>query len=454
MTRTAKTTGNREARLLGLALTTALAGITLTGCAHTAAPAVVSASKAEAALAKGQYDYAIEHAEKAVLADPSNAKYRAVLGAAYLDAGRFNSAATSFDDAMVLGDKNPRTALSLALALAGDGKGSDAVALLDNWQNDIVASDLGLAYSLAGRPDRGIDILSDAVRGGENTAKTRQNLAFSYALAGHWREARLMAQQDIGGDKVGERMAEWAAFVSPDAYRERVGMLLSVTPDPKDPGQPLQLALANGTSAQQLAAEAATQAPKAAEQLAAYSAPVQDGNELAPVGDAGDPAPAISTYTPPPSAPAKTSDFATAFSAQTPPGSSLAAMDTQRFVQSSAPQSSTPRARGGSSAAKSSAANTGTHLVQLGSFSSEQSARRAWSIYVKRYPQLASHDMVITEAMVQGKHYWRVSAGGYNAGSSRAMCGTVKSSGRGCFAYAESSPLPGALDTDRRLASR
>ena len=62
--------------------------------------------------------------------------------------------------------------------------------------------------------------------------------------------------------------------------------------------------------------------------------------------------------------------------------------------------------------------------------------------------------MVITEALVKGKRYWRVSAAGYDRASSSAMCGRVKSRGEGCFAYAESRPLPGAIDTGVRMAMR
>ena len=94
---------NRTAnkRMIGLAVGTALAAGLLTGCATNAAPrADLSASRAEAALAKGKTDNAVEHAEAAVLAEPHNAAYRAMLGTAYLDAGRFASAAATFDDAM------------------------------------------------------------------------------------------------------------------------------------------------------------------------------------------------------------------------------------------------------------------------------------------------------------------------------------------------------------------
>ena len=81
-------------------------------------------------------------------------------------------------------------------------------------------------------------------------------------------------------------------------------------------------------------------------------------------------------------------------------------------------------------------------------------ARRAWSIYTKRYPELAGHKLVISEAVVGGKRYWRVSAAGFDNAGSRAMCGRVKGTGEGCFAYAEGRPLPGAVDTGVRLARR
>ena len=85
---------------------------------------------------------------------------------------------------------------------------------------------------------------------------------------------------------------------------------------------------------------------------------------------------------------------------------------------------------------------------------SKAQSRRAWNIYVRQYPELAGHDMVISEAVVRGKHYWRVSAAGFGRSTASSMCGRVKSSGGGCFAYAEGRPLPGAVDTGVRLARR
>jgi Flp pilus assembly protein TadD len=444
-------------RMIGLAVTTAIASAMLGGCASGNAPlAANSASKAEVALAKGKPGKAMSSAEAAVLADPRNASYRAMLGSAYLEGGRFASAATSLDDAMKLGDDSPRTALSLALALAGSGKQAEAAAVLNDYRDDIAKSDLGLAFSLAGYPERGIAVLSDAIRSGENTAKTRQNLAYSYALAGRWKEARLMAAEDVPADMIGDRISEWAQTAQPGYYQVRVAALLGVPAGAKDAGQPLALALNNTPSIDQLAAQTTDDrsgelAPVAvAAVVPSVPAPAR-AMELPPIGDVA-PVAGVQVVSVPVSAPQRR-PFDDAFSASAPaPAPSFAAVssDAQGFVRSvqanPAPMSRT--------APLSVAAAGGSHLVQLGSFASEAGAKRAWSIYTKRYPELAAHDMVVTEAVVKGKRYWRVSAAGFDRGTSRSMCGKVKTSGAGCFAWAEGAPMKGAIDLGVRLARR
>jgi cell division protein FtsN len=98
--------------------------------------------------------------------------------------------------------------------------------------------------------------------------------------------------------------------------------------------------------------------------------------------------------------------------------------------------------------------HAGSHLVQLGSFSSEQGARRAWGIYAKRFPQLSEFDMVITKAVVRGKTYYRVNAGGLQRAEASSMCSSVRRQGQGCLAWAEGRPLPGALNSEVRMAAR
>ena len=192
---------NRTARMLTLAAGTALATIGLTGCTTKAAPrADLSASKAQVALANGKTSAAISAAEAAVLADPRNPAYRTMLGAAYMDAGRFLAARTSFDDAMTLGDETPRTALGFALASIAAGDRASALEVLNDWRDEIPAADLGLALALAGEPQQGVFVLSNAIRSGENTPKVRQNLAYAMALNGSWAGARVMAAEVVPAD--------------------------------------------------------------------------------------------------------------------------------------------------------------------------------------------------------------------------------------------------------------
>lgn len=95
-----------------------------------------------------------------------------------------------------------------------------------------------------------------------------------------------------------------------------------------------------------------------------------------------------------------------------------------------------------------------THRIQLGSFNTRKVAEAKWDEFTKRFPQLKGHDLVITEARVKGRTFYRLAAAGFGARSARSMCGTVKSSGRGCFAYAATNPPAGAVDNGVRIAAR
>ena len=475
--------------MLGLGVTTAMAAVLLSGCAGNAAPrADVSAADARMAMANGEHGAAIQSAEAAVAAEPRNAAYRMTLGNAYLEAGRFGAASTSFEDAMALGENSPRAALSLALALTGQARYSEAAAVLSDWEGRIASADIGLAFALAGQPERGIHILTNAIRGGDNSVKTRQNLAYAYAVAGRWREARMMVAQDVPAHEVGNRMAEWAQLTHAEAYQARVAGLLGVPANVRDSGQPVHLALVNAPGASQLAYEASAPAVDANGELAAidtdrmsvpatggalpqvgapadspstFASAFGSGPALAPVQAPNTsyasrpvvqstPGSAPSAFAPPPPA-------APAASAPRVPEIARPALATSRPAATPA-RTASPAAAVAPSAAPASAAApvaNPTHLVQLGSFSSEAGAMRAWNIYVARYPELADRERVITQAVVNGRNYWRVSAGGYDRASSTAMCGRVNSSnGEGCISWAANSPLPGAVDTGVRLARR
>ena len=83
----------------------------------------------------------------------------------------------------------------------------------------------------------------------------------------------------------------------------------------------------------------------------------------------------------------------------------------------------------------------GTHLVQLGSFSSAQGARRAWGILSAHNGELRHLQMVITPAKVRGHDFWRVAAAGFTGPAANGLCSAVKARGGACFAYASARTL-------------
>jgi Flp pilus assembly protein TadD len=439
---------------LTLAVTTALASLALAGCATSAAPrGDVSFAGAQTALAKGQTDKAIAHAEAAVLADPRNPGFRALLGASYLEAGRFQSAATSFGDALDLGNEDPRTVLSLALAKTALGEGRAAVQVLDDYAKLIDPADLGLAYALAGNPERGVHVMINAVRSADEASpKLRQNLAYTYALAGNWRAARVMAAEDVPADQLDARIVEWASTSAPEHYQQRVAAMLNVTPR-ADGGQPQQLALANFPASDVMVAEAAAQAdmPVMAEAAPApVAAPAPKMAEAAPQPTFAEAFAAPVAAPAPARAPARVAGGVQYVS--NPVVQQLPARSERALPRMAA----APQRRMAATAAPAPVASdksAATHLVQLGAYDSKIEAQRGWTVLKGKFPQLKDHDVVITEAVVNGRTFWRVAAAGFGVNSAKGMCGTVKSAGRGCFAYAASSPPAGAVDRGVRVAA-
>ncbi len=484
---------------IGLFVSTAVASLALAGCTASAPPAEASFAKAQAALENGKIDNAIMHAEAAVLAEPRNPGYRALLGASYLEAGRFESAATTFGEALELGEDDPRTVLSYALAKVATGDNQAALAELSAHQNIIPPADLGLALALAGQPDRGAQYLVNAVRQGQNSPKARQNLAYAYALAGNWRAARVMAAEDVPADQLDARLSDWAANARPEDYQIRVASLLGVSPA-YDAGQPQHLALANFPEMSVMVAEAEAQVEAAPVQVAAAEAPARVSQSEAMlfgienIDTAQTAAPSVATVDPDTerfesnpvvqdtgAAPARTPVRVAQAQAPAPvPAASpapvaarvpaVAAAPTRgasRFVSNPVVQNvpavaervqpapvraaaPVPQQRRMAVASGSSA----THLIQLGSFNSREVAEQKWGEFKRRFPDLANRDVVFTEAQVNGRTYFRVAAAGFGSSSARSMCNTVKSGGVNCFAYAASSPPAGAVDRGVRVAAR
>lgn len=476
---------------LGLAGIIAVATLSGGGAVIAAQKPDQIAAQAQAALKKGKIEQAIELAEAAVQGNPREPAYRALLGQIYLKGGRFDSAVTSLNDAMTLGDNSARTALGLALANVATGNNREAQAILNDWRDAIPVSDLGLALALAGDTRRGVAVLNDALRGGQNTPKIRQNLAYAFALDGSWREARMMVRQDVPAGQVDARISAWAAQASPEAHRQRVAGLLG-TPLRADPGLPVRLALSASSEVQQAAAEqgaikaiapVAVEAPRvAAAPMAPSELPPIDGAAVAAPAELASLDPVVAAPAPVPvaapvRAAAPSDQFERAFASAVPVAAPAAVPVQVRNVQfvanpvvqavpvraapvrtasarpapvravpvravqaravpARAVQASAAPRRAAPAVLAPRAVTNGTHLVQLGSFSSQQGARRAWGIYAARSPALRGYKMTITQATVRGKVYYRVAAAGFDASGARGLCSSLKQRGGACFAYA------------------
>ncbi|HWU72275.1 MAG TPA: tetratricopeptide repeat protein, partial [Sphingomonas sp.] len=138
--------------------------------------AATDIAKARKALADRQGNDAVRWAEAAVELRPQIADYRAVLGQAYLLAGRFASARTTFSDALTLSPGDGKVALNLALAQIAEGDWTGARQTLDSNSGSIPVSDRGLAMALAGDPISAVNLLLPVAKQPGADAKLRQNL--------------------------------------------------------------------------------------------------------------------------------------------------------------------------------------------------------------------------------------------------------------------------------------
>lgn len=391
------------------------------------------AKKAEIYIAKGKLDRALTFAELAVEADMHNRDYRALLARTYMAQGRFASAERTLMDVMDLGQVDPRTVISLALTRIAQGQVDSALSLVETHQSIIPISDYGLTLALAGQSGRAVQLLSDAIRADNASARTRQNLALAYALDGRWREARIMAVQDMSQDKVNERIAEWAQYARPGAYQMRVAGLLNVTPR-EDAGQPVRLALNTIP-----AGLAQVQTDVVLVAVPAVEAPV----ELAAIG------------------PAPVAEIAGFAAVET--DVKIADVAVQPVVQApliSAPVQPfkgivfTPIKMAMVDVPAST--SSGSHLVQLGAFTSAASAQRAWSQYSKRFGVLSGYNSASSNVTVNGRTLVRLAAAGFgNRAAAVAACQKIKSMGGVCLVRSTAGePVRMAGNKGRRVATR
>jgi Flp pilus assembly protein TadD len=403
------------------------------------------ADKAQSALQKRDAMKAVVHAERAVELAPRDARYRALLGQAYMTAGRFLAAETSFKDAIALDPAQTRAGLNLALSQIALGKWDAARAMLAGLQGQVREADRGLALALAGDPDGAVGVLETAARAEGADAKTRQNLALAYALSGNWEKARATAAQDLAPRDVFVRMTEWARFAKPQSAWDQVASLLGVTPV-EDAGQPVALALAPLAEPQPTAL-AAVEAPVVAPEPVVEAAPVAPVEVVAPVV-AETPAPVeiaepaivepapVAEVQPAPvvpamvAAPAPVQSFVRPVAVKaevapvTPP---LIAAPKPKLIRASAPKP----------------AGNGRFVVQLGAYSTAQRVSVAWDRAVGRHARLASYTPSSMTFSHAGGVVHRLAITGFSTRAEAvSLCESLKAAGRQCFVRVNAGERP------------
>ncbi len=406
--------------LSALALCVAAGGVGVAVAGASAAEdqktAATDIAKAQAAIAKRKGEDAVRWAEAAVALRPQDAQYRAILGQAYLTAGRFGSAKTTFNDALTLSPGDGKIALNLALAQIAEGDWTGARTTLDSNSASIPVSDRGLAMALAGDPAGAINLMLPVARSGNATPQLRQNLALALAMAGRWQDARMVASMDLAPTEVDKRLAQWATFARPSARYDQVASLLGVTPS-ADPGQPVALALSASTNPVAVAAPIDTYMPAAAPAAPVEPAvaPVAPGIVFGPRAEVVQPLPAKAAPVGRKGAPLIK---APAGAVKTPAG-------TKSFVK---PLAALPTP----GVAKVSVGK-GNFYVQLGAYPTAAVARDGWARASRVYPGFAGKAPAGMPVTVNGKSFYRLSVGGFDRAGADQLCAGYRAKGGTCF---------------------
>jgi Flp pilus assembly protein TadD len=438
-----------------IAVSPLVLGITMVGCSTTSqnalfqpvgqsakeARADLGASKsfemAQLASQKGDFVQALAHAERAVELSPRDAGYRMLLGDAYLKNGRFVSAEMAFSDVLALHPDNSRARFSLALAEIALGKNYLALVQLDRLSQTEAASDLGLAYAMAGQPDRAVAMLEPAAREANANGRVRQNLALAYAMSGDWQRARITAGQDLSPADLGARMEQWASFTHPQASHDQIASLLGVKAI-DDAGQPTRLALA--AEAPQPVALAAAEAP-------AQPAPVAPAAVEFAAVEAPAPVPAA-LEAPAPVAVPRTQAVRYAEAVRqtllTPQSAVIKSTPVHVKIATFAPAKPKVLARPVSEAP----AAIGNYVVQLGAYGSARLVEKAWATVQQRY-DLGDHAPLTARVTLPKGTFHRLSVAGFTSQADASLtCRTIKGKGGACFVR----PVSG--DAPIRFASR
>ncbi len=452
--------------VLRVAASTLVIGVTMVSCK----PAAVRPSSASAVAPKsdegaarlyaqvqtqvqqGDLAEALTLAERMVELAPRDSGYRMLLADLYLKNGRFVSAEAAYGDVLVLDPANSRAGLTRALTLIGQGKNGEAMIELDRLSATAAPADVGLAFALAGQPQRAIEMLEPAARAPDANGRIRQNLALAYALSGDWQKARIVAAQDLSPAELGRRLQHWASLANPAAPSTQVAAVLGVSPI-EDAGQPTRLALAPAAS-QQAYAEVEVTAPveDAPVQMAA-AAPVAVGGPVETVSEVkteayayqppehsdafSAPVESVSADMPVAAAPAEPARFAAAVNSL-----------VESPVQAERPVAPVAKApllafTPVKAVAKPPVKGTGRYVVQIGAYRNGRQVEQAWARAHRHYG-FADNQPLSTTVSIPGKGiFHRLAVAGFETPIDAArLCQLIRGKGGACFVRATAGDAP------------
>ncbi len=392
--------------LSALMLGGAAGGFGIASASDHASTATIDAARADKALERHDGAAAVALAESAVAAAPRNVDYRVLLAQSYIQAGRFASARQAYGDVLQLSPTNGKAALNQALATIATGDWQTARALLTDHADIIAVRDRGLALALAGDTQGAVTVLTALVRSPAADAKARQNLALSFALAGQWQSARLVAGMDLTGAQLDDRLQQWARFAQPAAASDQVASLLGVHAA-VDSGQPAALALNAPTPAMPAVAVAAPVAVVASSPVEPLPAAQPALVAVTAAGPLPGPVHAGFTFGP------------RAEVVQPLPVATIAARKTATKVAVARVAAST--------VAK------GPFVVQIGAFANAGVAKDAWGRARHTLGDLGTRiPQGMTFAAKTGTVY-RLSVGGFARADADALCSRYRAHGGACF---------------------
>ena len=387
------------------------------------------ATKAQMALASNDVSSAIPLAELAVERSPQDAGFRALLGNCYLAAGRFASAEAAYRDALSIYANQPQVVLKLALVQIAQGKNDEAKLLLAEASGVLDPADAGLALALAGDAQAAVAMLEPAARTVGADARTRQNLALAYALAGDWTQARTVAAQDVPGDQLDTRIQQWMVLAQPARASDQVAAFIGIQPAATDPGQPVRLALNKGDAVKQVAAEPIGEVPAGLTSTATV--------ELQQVPVAAEPQPepvavaAAEPIAPPPPPPAYVAPEPVKL-AEARPALSPAAVRLSDPLPKLR-KASAPRAVNGKSRA----------VVQIGAYSSRERIAFAWNKVSGKHGSLKRYTPVTARFTGGEGVVYRLSVKGFASNRDAVnLCNSLKRAGAACFVRSVSGDAP------------